>query len=121
MKELLNKGMRNAKNALLAGSSAGGVATTIHCDRFRSLFPPTSRVKCLCDGGYFFLVKNHTRGNMFLSMFEGLIKLHKSKNALPKSCTTKLSAKLCFFPPNLQNDVKTPIFSLCQPLITSRQ
>ncbi|CAH9137516.1 unnamed protein product [Cuscuta epithymum] len=112
MKELLNKGMGNAKNALLVGSSAGGVATTIYCDRFRSLFPPASRVKCLCDGGYFFLAKNHTHGNQFLSMFEGLIKLHKSENALPKSCTTILSAELCFFPPNLQRDIKTPIFFL---------
>ncbi|CAH9077029.1 unnamed protein product [Cuscuta europaea] len=112
MKELLIKGMGNAKNALLVGSSAGGVATTIYCDRFRSLFPPASRVKCLCDGGYFFLAKNHTRGNQFLSMFEGLIKLHKSENALPKSCTTTLSAELCFFPPNLQRDIKTPIFFL---------
>ncbi|CAH9106167.1 unnamed protein product [Cuscuta epithymum] len=112
MQELLQKGMGNAKNALLVGGSAGGVATTIYCDRFRNFFPSNSRVKCLCDGGYFFLAKNHIQGNTFLSMFEGLINLHRSEDMLPKSCTTRLSAPMCFFPPNLQEDVKTPIFFL---------
>ncbi|CAH9106183.1 unnamed protein product [Cuscuta epithymum] len=112
MQELLQKGMGNAKNALLVGGSAGGVATTIYCDRFRNLFPSSSRVKCFCDGGYFFLSKDHIQGNGFLSMFEGLVTLHRSKDVLPESCTARLNAELCFFPPNLQEDIKTPIFFL---------
>ena len=39
--------------ALLSGCSAGGLATIIHCDEFRGLFPVTSRVKCLSDAGLF--------------------------------------------------------------------
>ncbi|XP_019183843.1 PREDICTED: pectin acetylesterase 8-like isoform X2 [Ipomoea nil] len=113
MQELLESGMGNAKNALLAGSSAGGVATTIYCDRFRRYFSNTSRVKCFSDGGYFFLSKKHmSQRNTFLSMFDGLIKLHGSKNALPTSCTSRLSPEMCFFPQNLQADIQTPIFFL---------
>ncbi|CAH9063816.1 unnamed protein product [Cuscuta epithymum] len=112
MKELLHKGMRSAKNALLVGSSAGGVATTIYCDKFRSYFPATSTVKCFSDGAYFFLPKNRTEENTFLLMFKGLVKLHKSGSVLPKSCRRRLSAELCFFPPNLEEDITTPMFFL---------
>ncbi|XP_019150658.1 PREDICTED: pectin acetylesterase 8-like [Ipomoea nil] len=104
--------MGNARNAILAGSSAGGVATTIYCDRFRGLLPSASRVKCLSDGGYFFLAKNHSQRNQFLSYFKGLTKIQGSKPALPESCTTRLSAELCFFPPKLWANIETPIFFL---------
>nr|GMD87803.1 pectin acetylesterase 8-like [Ipomoea batatas] len=39
--------------ALLTGSSAGGLATMIHCDRFRELLPLFARVKCLPIAAYF--------------------------------------------------------------------
>lgn len=39
--------------ALLSGCSAGGLATIIHCDEFRGLFPWTAKVKCLSDAGLF--------------------------------------------------------------------
>ncbi|KAK0607025.1 hypothetical protein LWI29_008041 [Acer saccharum] len=53
MEDLKSKGMRYAKQALLAGCSAGGLATILHCDEFRELFPMTTRVKCLSDAGLF--------------------------------------------------------------------
>ncbi|XP_041997415.1 pectin acetylesterase 11-like [Salvia splendens] len=37
MDELLRIGMGNAKNALLSGTSAGGLATTLHCDKFHPI------------------------------------------------------------------------------------
>ncbi|CAH9114464.1 unnamed protein product [Cuscuta europaea] len=45
-------------------------------------------------------------------MFEGLVNLHRLKDVLPESCTARLNAELCFSPPNLQEDIKTPIFFL---------
>ena len=39
--------------ALLSGCSAGGLASILHCDEFRDLFPKTTRVKCLSDAGLF--------------------------------------------------------------------
>nr|GLL46966.1 pectin acetylesterase 8-like [Ipomoea trifida] len=46
MEEFKAKGMRIAKNAIFAGNSAG-VVVMLHCDRFRALFPNTTRVKCI--------------------------------------------------------------------------
>ncbi|KAM7510694.1 hypothetical protein LguiB_009569 [Lonicera macranthoides] len=45
--------------ALLTGCSAGGLATILHCDKFRALIATTARVKCFSDGGYFL----HALGN----------------------------------------------------------
>ncbi|KAG6435529.1 hypothetical protein SASPL_100403 [Salvia splendens] len=53
MDELLRIGMGNARNALLSGTSAGGLATILHCDRFQALFQNTTRVKCVSDSGFF--------------------------------------------------------------------
>ena len=39
--------------ALLSGCSAGGLATILHCDEFRELFPSNIKVKCLSDAGLF--------------------------------------------------------------------
>lgn len=39
--------------ALLSGCSAGGMASIIHCDEFRGLFPKSTKVKCLSDAGFF--------------------------------------------------------------------
>lgn len=39
--------------ALLSGCSAGGLASILHCDRFRDLLPAGAKVKCLSDAGYF--------------------------------------------------------------------
>lgn len=39
--------------ALLSGCSAGGLASIIHCDEFRDLFPQSTNVKCLSDAGLF--------------------------------------------------------------------
>ena len=47
------KGMRQAKQALLSGCSAGGLAVILRCDDFGKLFPPSTRVKCLSDAGFF--------------------------------------------------------------------
>ncbi|RCV28518.1 hypothetical protein SETIT_5G410600v2 [Setaria italica] len=46
-------GLAEAKQALLAGCSAGGLATLLHCDNFRARFPQEVSVKCLNDAGFF--------------------------------------------------------------------
>ncbi|GFP81558.1 protein notum homolog, partial [Phtheirospermum japonicum] len=51
--ELLAKGLKNAQNVILAGNSAGGLATILHCDRFRTIVPNANRVKCISDSGFF--------------------------------------------------------------------
>lgn len=39
--------------AVLSGCSAGGLTSILHCDKFKSLVPPTAKVKCFADAGYF--------------------------------------------------------------------
>ncbi|GAB2285894.1 hypothetical protein Dimus_020329 [Dionaea muscipula] len=39
--------------ALLSGCSAGGLASILHCDEFRNLFPRSTKVKCLADARIF--------------------------------------------------------------------
>ncbi|MCO5582868.1 hypothetical protein L7F22_036769 [Adiantum nelumboides] len=53
IEHLLLLGMNFAEKALLAGTSAGGLACLIHCDSFRELVPTRIEVKCLSDAGFF--------------------------------------------------------------------
>lgn len=53
MEEFMGKGMRNADQVLLSGCSAGGLASILHCDEFKDLFPGETKVKCLSDAGLF--------------------------------------------------------------------
>ncbi|CAH9124492.1 unnamed protein product [Cuscuta epithymum] len=118
MHELLYKlGMTMAKNALLVGGSAGGVAVTLHCDGFHDLLPHATRVKCLSDAGYFFPSKKYGHGEIFTQTFQGLM-AHGSIKALPEECTSRMSPYLCFFPQNVQEHIKTPIFFLMSPFDT---
>ncbi|XP_058083556.1 pectin acetylesterase 12-like [Magnolia sinica] len=112
MEELLSLGMSFAKQALLSGCSAGGLASIIHCDQFRELFPPTIKVKCLSDGGLFLDVKDISGKRTLKSIYDGVISLQGVESNLPEPCTSRLSPDMCFFPENLVNEVDTPLFLL---------
>ncbi|RAL38452.1 hypothetical protein DM860_002430 [Cuscuta australis] len=105
-----SQGMKDAKNAILAGNSAGGLATMIHCDRFRALFPSTTRVKCLADSAYFINDDQFQGDKIFQSSFDFLVNSMGSAKSLPQECTSKMLPSLCFFPQNIIQYVKTPIF-----------
>ncbi|XP_051147187.1 pectin acetylesterase 12-like [Andrographis paniculata] len=112
MDDLMYKGMRKADQALLTGCSAGGLATIIHCDHFRGLFPSSTKVKCVSDAGLFLDAKDVSGGQSLRSFFNGVVNLHGLENTLPKYCTSRLDATSCFFPQNLLSGVKTPLFLL---------
>ncbi|KAK4360219.1 hypothetical protein RND71_019171 [Anisodus tanguticus] len=76
LEELLAKGLRNAKNAILTGGSAGGYPAMLYCDRFRNLLKNTPRVKCLVDSGYFIHAKNPQQAIGFENIYNALITLH---------------------------------------------
>ncbi|KAK4359608.1 hypothetical protein RND71_021837 [Anisodus tanguticus] len=76
IEDVLEKGLKNAKNAILAGCSAGGYPTMLYFDRFRSLLSNTPRVKCLVDAGYFIHSKNPKQAKGFEDIFNSLITLH---------------------------------------------
>ncbi|KAK6126158.1 hypothetical protein DH2020_040136 [Rehmannia glutinosa] len=114
MEELLSIGMFKAREALLTGCSAGGLATLIHCDDYRALLPKDANVKCLADAA-FFLDRKNIAGNRTIESFyhdvvhlQVIIKLHNIY------LTYVGSYFHCFFPQEFIGYIKTPVF-LVQP------
>ncbi|KAL3651010.1 hypothetical protein CASFOL_007413 [Castilleja foliolosa] len=108
--ELLAKGLNKAQNVILAGTSAGGLATILNCDRFRAFVPNATRVKCVSDSGFFVYAKNLTNDVGF--QFDRVVELHGVAKFLPTSCTSRMDSGSCFFPQNLVGDIQTPLFLL---------
>ncbi|GAB2277309.1 Pectin acetylesterase 6 [Dionaea muscipula] len=112
MEELMAKGMRRANQALLSGCSAGGLASILHCDEFRNLFPRSTKVKCLADAGLFLDAIDVSGGHALRSFFQGVVSYQGVEKNLPGSCTNHMDATSCFFPQNLIAHIKTPLFVL---------
>ncbi|KAK2634661.1 hypothetical protein Ddye_029453 [Dipteronia dyeriana] len=112
MEDLMSKGMRYSNQALLSGCSAGGLAAILHCDKFRNLFPRTTRVKCLSDAGLFLDAADVSGGRTLRNMYSGVVGLQGVKQNLPRICTNHLDPTSCFFPQNIIGHVKTPLFIL---------
>ncbi|KAI4301611.1 hypothetical protein L6164_034872 [Bauhinia variegata] len=112
MEEFMSKGMQNADQALLSGCSAGGLATIIHCDEFRGLFPKSTKVKCLSDAGFFLDAIDVSGGHTLRNLYDGVVHLQEVQKNLPASCVDRLDPTSCFFPQNLVEHVQTPLFLL---------
>ncbi|KAL0904818.1 hypothetical protein M5K25_026973 [Dendrobium thyrsiflorum] len=110
--ELLAKGMNKAQNALLSGCSAGGLASILHCDKFRDLLPSTTKVKCFSDAGFFINAKDISGVERIKAFFEDVMVTHGSAKNLPASCTARLPPSLCFFPQYVVQTLRTPLFVL---------
>ncbi|KAL2517361.1 Pectin acetylesterase 8 [Abeliophyllum distichum] len=96
--------------AILTGTSAGGLATILHCDAFRAMVPNAKRVKCISDAGYFIHAKHLPGLKKREDRFAEVVSLHGSDKFLPSSCTSKRNPGLCLFPEYLVNDIQTPLF-----------
>ncbi|KAJ4730706.1 Pectin acetylesterase [Rhynchospora pubera] len=112
MEEMMSKGMGSANQVLLSGCSAGGLATILHCDQFRALFPGNTKVKCLADAGLFLDATDVSGGQTIRSFFQGVVDMLGVAKNLPGTCTSRMDATSCFFPENLVGNVQTPIFLL---------
>ncbi|GMP63628.1 hypothetical protein CsSME_00025242 [Camellia sinensis var. sinensis] len=112
MEDLMSRGMSNADQALLSGCSAGGLASILHCDEFRNLFPASTKVKCLSDAGLFLDAVDVSGGHTLRNFFSGVVSLQGVQKNLPSTCTENLDPTSCFFPENLIANVKTPLFIL---------
>ncbi|CAA0820559.1 Pectin acetylesterase 8 [Striga hermonthica] len=112
MDELLAKGLDYAKNVILSGGSAGGLATILHCDGFRWLLPDAQRVKCISDSGFFLQAVDLPGVEEREDFFARVVELHGLEKILPVTCTSRLNPGLCLFPENLVGDIDTPLFLL---------
>lgn len=112
MEDLMSKGMRYAKQALLSGCSAGGLASILHCDEFRGLFSRNTKVKCLSDAGMFLDAADVSGGRTLRNLYGGVVGLQGVQENLPRICLNHLDPTSCFFPQNLINRIQTPLFIL---------
>ena len=48
----MNKGMKDAHEVILSGTSAGGIATYIHADYVASVLPQSAKFHAMADAGY---------------------------------------------------------------------
>ncbi|KAK4488227.1 hypothetical protein RD792_003973 [Penstemon davidsonii] len=111
MEDLLAKGMNKAKNAILAGTSAGGLGTILHCDGFRATIPNAARLKCVADAALFVHGEDLPgAADKRERPFATIVAFHGIDKFLPRSCTSKMDPGLCIFPENLLGDIETPIF-----------
>ncbi|KAK4486734.1 hypothetical protein RD792_006693 [Penstemon davidsonii] len=127
MDELLSIGMSKAREALLTGCSAGGLATLIHCDDFRNLLPKDANVKCLADAGFFlndlvltgsrfvFVNRKDITGKRTIeSFYRDVVHLQGVAKSLNKDCIARSEPSKCFFPREFIGNIETPVF-LVQP------
>ncbi|KAI4312943.1 hypothetical protein MLD38_037727 [Melastoma candidum] len=112
IEDLLGKGMSDAQNAFLSGCSAGGLAAILKCDKFSSLLPSSTKVKCLGDAGFFIDSKDISGYRRIGEFYSQVVATHGSANNLPTSCTSRMNPDLCFFPQNVVQQIQTPLFIL---------
>ncbi|XP_052140987.1 pectin acetylesterase 3-like isoform X2 [Oryza glaberrima] len=112
IQHLLDVGMASAEHVLLTGCSAGGLAAILHCDQLRALLPAAATVKCLSDGGLFLDAVDVAGGRSLRSYYGDVVGLQAVAPNLPETCTDHLDATSCFFPQNIIDGIKTPIFLL---------
>ncbi|XP_024031225.1 pectin acetylesterase 5 [Morus notabilis] len=110
MDELLSIGLSKAKQALLSGCSAGGLATLIHCDDFRKRLPENVTAKCLADAGFFLDEKDVLGNRTMRSFYHDVSLLQGVAKSLHKECLAKAEPSECLFPQQIIKNIKTPVF-----------
>ncbi|KAJ4971295.1 hypothetical protein NE237_004394 [Protea cynaroides] len=110
MGELLSMGLVHARQAILSGCSAGGLATLIHCDDFRELLPRDATVKCVADAGFFLDEKDISGNPTMQSFYHSVVNLQGVAKSLNKDCVSRMEPSQCFFPQQIVKNIKTPVF-----------
>ncbi|CDY67682.1 hypothetical protein HID58_003610 [Brassica napus] len=110
--ELLSMGMSNAKQGILTGCSAGGLASLIHCDYFRDHLPKDAFVKCVSDGGFFLNVPDVLGNPTMRSFYRDVVKLQGLDKSLDQKCVARTEPSKCMFPQEFVNNIRTPVFLL---------
>ncbi|XP_020420930.1 pectin acetylesterase 5 isoform X1 [Prunus persica] len=112
MDKFFSLGLSKAKQALLAGCSAGGLAALIHCDEFRGLLPKNVTVKCLADAGFFLDEKDVIENPTMRYFFHDVFILHGLRKSLHKDCIARKEPAECLFPKEIIKNIATPVFLL---------
>ncbi|XP_015084370.1 pectin acetylesterase 8-like [Solanum pennellii] len=110
MEDLWSKGMKSAENAILTGTSAGGLATMLNCDKFKCLLPESAKVKCVADAAFFINSKTIYGTSYIQEMYRKIVNLHGLTKNLPSACTSVMEPSLCLFSQNVIPYIQTPLF-----------
>ncbi|EAZ14457.1 hypothetical protein OsJ_04378 [Oryza sativa Japonica Group] len=116
--ELMGKGLATAKQAILSGCSAGGLAALLHCNDFYARFSKEVSAKCLPDAGFFldiasFCSSEDLSGERHMwSVFNGTVHLQNVTQVLSKDCLAKKDPTECFFPAELVKSITAPTLIL---------
>ncbi|CAI5984815.1 unnamed protein product [Closterium sp. NIES-65] len=105
------RGMGAASHVLFSGSSAGGHAIIMHCDRLAAAFP-RAQASCLSDSGLFVDAKDRFGQYSWRDRVRELTALHRIN--VPK-CPAGARVRdnwVCFFPEHTLPKIKTPLFLL---------
>ncbi|CAI5471766.1 unnamed protein product [Closterium sp. Yama58-4] len=105
------RGMGAASHVLFSGSSAGGHAIIMHCDRLAAAFP-RAKAKCLADSGFFVDAKDRFGQYSWRDRVRELTALHRIN--VPK-CPAGARVRdnwVCFFPEHTLPQIRTPLFLL---------
>ena len=115
IQDLLSRGIRNASDVLLSGSSAGGLAVLIHADLIKSKLNPKTKVRALADGGYFVDLRTQHGERKIRKRYTRMLSVHNSTAGLHQACIERLDTDehwKCLFPQYFFDVIETPVFVL---------
>ena len=124
--ELLSqRGLKEARQVVFSGTSAGGLAVMLHADFVRSRLPKNVHFRSLADSGFFLdtTSRKEKRRHKFRKMMQDVFKLHDCTDGVPRKCVEKMPGRdlwKCIFPQYFLRFVEAPLY-IVNPLYDSWQ
>ncbi|XP_019854868.1 PREDICTED: pectin acetylesterase 5-like [Amphimedon queenslandica] len=116
IQSLMSKGMKNAQEFILTGCSAGGLATYLHADYIRSLFPPSVKYRAISDAGYFIDAPNKHGFKYMRYLFKNVFYLQNCSGGVDQDCIAAYESThetwKCFMAQYTYRYISSPIFTL---------
>jgi len=114
MTDLLeNRGLSQATDVVISGCSAGGLATFLHVDEWRSMIPTTARVVGMPDSGFF--LDYETQEN-YAGYMQWVFVQQNTTSGVNADCiaywTPQGQPWKCIFAQHTAPHISTPIFPL---------
>eukprot|EP00042_Codosiga_hollandica_P055950 m.794540 g.794540 ORF g.794540 m.794540 type:complete len:405 (-) comp59238_c0_seq16:80-1294(-) len=113
IQSLIGSGMGQATDVVVAGCSAGGLATYFHSDYIASFFP-TAIVKAMPVSGFFLNVTNLVGASVYGEQMANVFSFQNSTGGVHPAClaANPTNPAACIFAENTYPYVQTPIFPL---------
>lgn len=111
---LTHAGLSAASEVVLAGGSAGALATYLHADAWAAAMPPAAKVVALPDSGFFLDFDAPGRSQGFHDIMLWVLQAMNGTGALPAACRASYPGNVsaCMFAQNVAPTLKTPTFAL---------